>query len=208
MGEVVLFLNQTSPLLGLADSTTTKPDFHVWQWRYISCDLLCCEITTTKVRIRGRKGWPATTGLKSIPRGIWLPAGKIQSHRFSVKHTHFSKWLECNCSKSKKAGPCLFYHRFDVSRWSLFPSHDTKHFPTSPPLPPPLPLLFICTYYWVGLWKQACFPLFLSQVMCLFSWSHLLVYGAAGRSLSHALLSPVLSRGILAAEILFTTYRF
>lgn len=31
---------------------------------------------------------------------------------------------------------------------------------------------------------------------------------AAGRSLSLALLSPMLSRGILAAEILFTTYRF
>ncbi len=70
MGEVVLFLNQTSPLLGLADSTATKPDFHVWQWRYITCDLLCCEITTTKVRIRGRKRWPASTGLKSTPRGI------------------------------------------------------------------------------------------------------------------------------------------
>lgn len=204
MGEVVLFLNQTSPLLGLADSTTTKPDFHVWQWRYISCDLLCCEITTTKVRIRGRKGWPATTGLKSIPRGIWLPAGKIHSRRFSVKHTHFSKWLECNCSKSEKAGPCLFYHRFDVSRWSLFPSHDTKHFPTSPP-PPPIYLYLLLS--WVmetSLLPSLSFP---GNVFILLVSSSSL-RGCRPFSLSHALLSPVLSRGILAAEILFTTYRF
>jgi len=35
--------------------------------------------------------------------------------------------------------------------------------------------------------KPASLSLSLSQVMCLFSWSHLLVYGAVGRSLSLSL---------------------
>lgn len=190
---MLLCLNQTSPLFRLADSSVTKPDFHVRHCRCIICDLLCCEIKTVQLCIRRRKGWPAT------------PGPQIQAERNSSQAKYSTcltdsllhKRLVIRKQQTKKAGSFL------SSIWN----RSMEFIPQ-----PPCEALFLSFPLFIRppllSWVMET-SLVLSQVMCLFSRSHLLVYG--GRplySLSLALLSPVLSRGILAAEILFTTYRF